>query len=481
MAKLDSPMHMKPHCSAARRFIGDCAPNGREMGGPLAPLSFMGLLLMYDNFGSGRTRGVRLRIDQVRWVSQREGNFKDFHERHLEQIAWYQHDGLHLPQEILNSLYRRATDERMLRVAYDHLVRHATTSGIENIRDRLGREQCRWELCRGLRDTLRARTYAPADEKLVEIPKASGRGMRTIVVQDPDDRLIQRAILQTIQPVLDPFFDERSFGFRPRRGRELALAVAEQLVTVGARAVVTVDIKNAFASVPLPRLVQVVRKYLPAKELDELIETVLSGSSVPGLRQGGNLSPLLLNLYLHHILDRRWRKELPNIPLLRYADDIMIVSRTLKEARESYDALARMLKGSGMVPKTAKGQSVVRLGAGECAEWLGFRIALKNRAFNLCMAEGAWAQLEDRLALADAEVNSKRYIDSIIAGWIDQLGPCFQSENRPAVMERLLQCTDRMVPDVYVDVRDLNMRWQRSYARWCRLQKSVRSRYQVEA
>jgi hypothetical protein len=100
---------------------------------------------------------------------------------------------------------------------------------------------------------------------------------------------------------------------------------------------VAVDVKDAFCNVPIPRLLDLVRKNLIDEDLVRFIKRLLDGAKLPGLRQGGPLSPLFLNLYLDHCLDKMWRKLFPGIPLIRYADDILLLCRSRKEAVGAYN------------------------------------------------------------------------------------------------------------------------------------------------
>src|SRR5262249_2770524 len=153
--------------------------------------------------------------------------------------------------------------------------------------------------------------------------------------------------------LLDPQFDPLSFGFRPGPAPHLrALATASRLARqLGAWVWLAVDLKDAFTSVPLNRLLDVVKKYLPTDELIAFLKTVVISERVQGLRQGGPLSPLLLNLYLHHHLDRKWRASQPDVPLIRYADDLLLLCESPEEAAQAYDDLKDLLQPTGMVIK----------------------------------------------------------------------------------------------------------------------------------
>ncbi len=139
---------------------------------------------------------------------------------------------------------------------------------------------------------------------------------------------MQRAIVQTVQPYLDQFFDDNSFGYRPDSHVYMALAAAEKLtVKNNAWVWLTEDLKDAFNHVPQQRLLDVGRTYIPDKGMLRLIERVVLTTTGKGIRQGGNLSPLLLNVYLHHFLDKKWRRLHPDATLIRWADDLLVLCR----------------------------------------------------------------------------------------------------------------------------------------------------------
>jgi Reverse transcriptase (RNA-dependent DNA polymerase) len=158
------------------------------------------------------------------------------------------------------------------------------------------------------------------------------------------DRVIQRAIVEVLRPYLDPLFGTHSSGFRPRRGVLHALAHARHYFLTEGRSVwATADLRNAFHRVSLPRLLQVIKHYVFSEDVVEFINPAVTGAKTPGLRMGAPLSPFLLNLYLHHHLDMKWRELYPDIPLLRYADDILMVCKTTSEARKAHDNLVNLL------------------------------------------------------------------------------------------------------------------------------------------
>jgi retron-type reverse transcriptase len=233
------------------------------------------------------------------------------------------------------------SDEKTLFTALKHMEAEGSHApGPDGVRDENITAGGGWAWCRAIRDTIREGYFAPGRERAQQIPKGPGRGFRELVIQSVEDRVVQRAVVEILQPLLDPLFDPRSFGYRSKKGPLRALATAERLYQGGERAVwVSADIKSAFPSVPVGRLLGVFRKYLPDDKLISFIKPLTRPDKRLGLRQGSPLSPLLLNLYLHHVLDRRWRERHPKIPLLRFADDILLLCRTGRRAGDAYPPL----------------------------------------------------------------------------------------------------------------------------------------------
>lgn len=404
-------------------------------------------------------------------VSRHRGRIHDFLRRHRREAARVVEGGHSARKRVAPFLVRRIADERTLRIAWDYLV--------ENRRASRGRgaaewgstelpDYAVWQLLRLIRDDIRRGDYQPGPEVVCHIPKGPGRGTRPIVVQGVEDRTVQRAAVLILQPLLDPLFDSRSFGFRPRRSTLDALAEAERILQSVGRAVwVTQDLRDAFLRVPLGRLIQVVKKYLMDDGVADLIERIVSGASTPGLRQGGPLSPLLLNLYLHHHLDRPWRKQHPEVPLLRYADDLLVMCRTKNEARQVQKDLSALLVPAGMMLKGDPETSVRTLTSGSPAEWLGFRLEREQRRLRIELAETAWESIEDALRLAALEGAEEIRKRLILNGWLGQMGPAYRSVDHEIAYLRIAAVFGPRMPAQ----SKIKAVWQRAYARWCKFRR----------
>lgn len=253
-----------------------------------------------------------------------------------------QGDLLGVQQDIL----AQALDKHNMQKAWKRVKANKGAAGVDqmDIAQTGLHLQCAWA---DIREQLLAGTYRPKPVRKVSIPKPQG-GTRELGIPTVVDRLIQQALLQVLQPHIDPTFSEHSHGFRPNRRATDAVLKAQSYVQGGKRVVVDVDLEKFFDRVNHDILMQRLKRHITDERALRLIRAYLDAGimdggvviePMEGTPQGGPLSPLLANIMLDGVdkeLERRGHS------FVRYADDCNVYVASHKAGQRVMQGLRKM-------------------------------------------------------------------------------------------------------------------------------------------
>jgi len=257
------------------------------------------------------------------------------------------------PKRKFGVLYDKVCREDVLLAAYVQVKANKGAPGIDHqnfddIEQGIGVGQ----YLSNIREKLINKRYKPLPVRRVYIPKPDG-SLRPLGIPIITDRVVQAAVKIVIEPLFEAIFKDCSYGFRPQKSAHLALREIYKWLNFGCRWVVDADLKSYFDTIPHDKLLLSVRSKVIDHSVVKLIELWLKAgvmedlqvrANTTGTPQGGVISPLLANLYLHW-LDQTWEKKgfgerIHDAHLVRYADDFVILC---KQRPEHYLAQAKVV------------------------------------------------------------------------------------------------------------------------------------------
>ena len=219
-----------------------------------------------------------------------------------------------------------------LNQAYLQVTRNKGTSGVDDMNCEEVKDYLKVH-GNDLINQIKSREYKPLPVKRVEIPKPNG-GVRKLGIPTVIDRIIQQALVQKLTPIFEPTFSEYSYGFRPNRRCQNAIDRALELLNQGYEWIIDLDLEKFFDKVPQDKLIRLVDNMVNDSDVTALIHKYLRAGvlvngkfeeTTIGTPQGGNLSPLLSNIYLNE-LDKELERR--GLHFARYADDCVIFVKT---------------------------------------------------------------------------------------------------------------------------------------------------------
>ena len=228
-----------------------------------------------------------------------------------------------------------------------------------------------------LTESIRQGKYKPDPVRRKEIPKPDG-GVRKLGIPSVKDRVVQQAVAQKLMPIYEPLFSEGSYGYRPGRSAQDAIYKIRGYAEDGYEWAVLLDLSKYFDTLNHEKLLNLLRKEIKDERVIQLVKRFLKSgvmengvvmATEEGSPQGGPLSPLLANIYLNEF-DHEYEGR--GVPVVRYADDIVLLCKSKRAAERLLESSTRYLEEKLKLKLNRDKSHIAKVNATKKFKFLGF-------------------------------------------------------------------------------------------------------------